>query len=88
MIEMINCMINKIIFNKVNTVRFLVPLTHDQINVGRGGEVQRQIGIINMICQENIEAVASSCLPIITKVAQVKEDKDCNSIDVYRDLLD
>ena len=41
MIETINCLINKIIFNKVKSVRFLVPMTHQQITVNRGNEVRK-----------------------------------------------
>lgn len=41
MIETINCLINKIIFNKVRSVRFLVPITHQQITVSRGNEVRK-----------------------------------------------
>lgn len=41
-----------------------------------------------MICQENIETLASTCIPIITKVAIVNEEKECDSLEYLRHILD
>lgn len=41
-----------------------------------------------MICQENVEALASTCIPIITKVAIVDEEKEADSLEYLRHILD
>ena len=41
-----------------------------------------------MICQENIETLSKSCIPIITKVAIVGEDKECDSLQYIKDTLE
>ena len=41
-----------------------------------------------MICQENIEALSKSCIPIITKIPIVDEDKQCDSLQYIKDILE
>jgi len=76
------------IFNRAKSVRFLVPLTQQQLNIGRGMEVCKQIEILKMICQENLEAITNTCIPVITKVKPVAEEAESDGLVNIKCILD
>ena len=64
-------------------------MTEDQIlKCGRGAEVFNQIEILKMICQQNLEAIANTCIPIITKVKPVAEERECEDLISFKYILD
>lgn len=50
MVDTINCLINKMIFNRVKSLRFLVPFTHAQIASQRG-RIKQQVEVLQTIFQ-------------------------------------
>ena len=43
LIEFINCFVNKKIFLRANTVKFLFPVTYNQLTNNRGADVKEQL---------------------------------------------
>ena len=76
LIEYINCFINKSIFKRAKSLRFLVPLTINQLKENRGMGVRDQIRILKDICSSNLNDFKDSVLPLLTKCRPNDEELD------------
>ena len=71
LISFINSFVNKKIFQLAKEVKFLVPLTSQQLSDARGKGVREQIQVIQEISRNADQTeVIKSILPILTKVRQ------------------
>jgi hypothetical protein len=69
LISFINSFVNKKIFQLANKVKFLIPLTSQQLSDARGKGVRDQIEVIQEICRNADQTeVMASIQPILTKV--------------------
>lgn len=55
LINFVNCFINKYIFNICGSIRFLVPITQNQIFEQRGQLVRQQVVLIRNICIDDLK---------------------------------
>lgn len=67
-LEIINLLLIKKIFNEAKKVRMLVVFPQGEINNARGGIIREQMAIIIKIIQGNYEGMENAILPIITKI--------------------
>lgn len=81
LISFINSFVNKKLFSIAHEVKFIIPITLDQIRDSRGQKVRDQIQVIQNVCHgcELNEAI-KSIQPVITKVRQNDEDFDLDYI--------
>lgn len=66
MIDIINSLINKSIFNRAKSLSFLIPLTHTLIQESRGVELRKQANLLYEIFSEDLEGAIDAFIPIIT----------------------
>lgn len=85
MIELINCFVDQYIFNQSNSIRFLCPITYDQIYAARGDGVRSLVKQIQMMSLVHPADIVGSIQPVITKCKQSQEDLD---IDLLRTELE
>lgn len=79
-IEYVNSFITKEIFRHANTVKFLVPITLNQIMEDRGHSVRQLVETIRFVCQSNNEDLLESIQPILTKCNPKNQDFDIDNI--------
>lgn len=60
MVAIMNSFICKILFKKSRSVRFLVPITHIQLNEGRGIEARALIDVLRRMCQVDLSDMSDS----------------------------
>lgn len=76
MMQFINHFMNILIFRKCRSVRFLVPLTLDEINDARGAAVRQHFTSIQSLCNRGPSQLMDSILPILTKVKPNEHEFD------------
>ena len=76
--------VNKKIFQCASTVKFLVPLTYDSLTQSRGQVLVEQAEIIKSMCSGDLQSLAQSMLPVITRI---KMDNDEFSMLEIEDIL-
>lgn len=83
LLEYINCFVNKKLFNIADKVKFLFPITFDSLKEERGGQIIRQVKILQTVCQESLADMINSVLPILTKCKQVDaaEEDETDKVD-------
>lgn len=80
LIELVNIFINKELFRRSNSVRFLLPIPHGQINDARGQATREQIRVIQQICEADLDQMIDAILPVITRVDVKDEDFDLEDV--------
>lgn len=76
LIEFVNCFINKSVFKRAKSLRFLIPITLNQLKENRGMGVREQIRNLKDICSSNLIEMIDSVLPLLTKCKPNDEDLD------------
>ena len=76
LIEFINLLLIKKIFNMAKKVRMLIIISHDDIKNCRGLCVRNQIELVFRILQGDIDKLSTSIIPIITKIAYTGKTKE------------
>ena len=87
LMEIINLLLIKKVFNMAKKVRLLVIFPKGEIDNARGGVVREQMEIVLKIIQGNYEDMIDAIVPIITKVKPTErgsEDEELFSIDDQR----
>ena len=84
LIELANCFITKMIFNKANSIKFLIPITSDQIFNRRGWFVIDQLIRILNLCKTNETEFINAIQPVITKVDSNPKDLESYDIDILK----
>jgi len=78
-IDIINSLINKSIFNRAARICFLVPFIHSQIEEARGKHLRNQVNLLHEIFDDDLEDAIDAFVPIITR-APPKGDYDLDVI--------
>ena len=64
----INSFVTKEIFQRAKNVKFLLPITPQQIEEQRGKAIRQQIQVVQNLCQGNLDNLIKCMLPVLTKV--------------------
>lgn len=80
MMRFVNHFMNILIFRKCASVRFIVPLTQDEINDARGAAIRQHFNSIQGLCNRGPSQLKDSILPLLTKVKPSEEDFDLDLI--------
>ena len=68
------------IFQIAKTVRFVMPITYSQIQESRGYAVRSHFDSVKRMCEENLDVMLKSILPIITKANPKDDEIDVDAI--------
>lgn len=86
LVAIINSLITKVIFKNSKSVKFLIPITHVSMKVGRGQNVRESFKVLQSICYGiELEEMLKAVKPVITKCSLRDQEID---IDVLRDDLE
>ena len=90
LLDFINQLLIKKIFNMAKQVRMIIVITHEQIKSSRGQCVREQMELVLKIVQGNIDKAINSIIPIITKVVPVQQGEETEfDLDaIKKDLYD
>ena len=80
MIELINSIIMKKLFTMSSRVRFLIPIPYKSLEGGRGKAVKDHVRMLLNIFKGNIKDVATSILPVVTKVRPKESGFDLETV--------
>ena len=78
--RILNCFILMYIFQIAKTVRFVMPITYSQIQESRGYAVRSHFDSVKRMCEENLDVMLKSILPIITKANPKDDEIDVDAI--------
>ena len=68
LIDLMNCFVNKKIFNIASKVKFLIPFSHSQIIEAKGKSVMEHVETIMALCENSqLKDLMDSIQPVITK---------------------
>lgn len=77
LVELVNCFVNKSIFKRAKSLKFLVPMTINQLKENRGMGVREQVRVLKNICNtSSLDEFAHCMLPILTKCRPNDENLD------------
>lgn len=66
-IDLVNCMVIKYIFDQASSVKFICPITIDEINESKGKGLRDLIDQLQIMCDSHIVNYVNSFIPVITK---------------------
>jgi len=68
LIDLINCFVNKKIFNIASKVKFLIPFSYSQIIEAKGKSVMEHVETVMALCENSqLKDLMDSIQPVITK---------------------
>lgn len=86
LIDLVNCFVNKKIFNIASKVKFLIPFSYNQIYDSRGKNIMDHVETVMALCENSqLQELTNSILPVITR-CPVTDDNDID-LDELKDQV-